>query len=165
MNAKQERKGGSPPIPGVVEVDGAPPTKNFITRLAEGIINGRAPTSVVPFSELIPELRKIEDGGGDLREYIEELEERAGIENHNNGRILSVIEKIRSLACHDNQVIVDGHPVGGRTTAIVTAVGALAVGAGVYLRLEHAPFKPRPRKEESRSAETPNSNHESKVQE
>ena len=87
MNAKQERKGGSPPIPGVVEVDGAPPTKNFITRLAEGIINGRAPTSVVPFSELIPELRKIEDGGGNLREYIEELEERAKTENHNNGRI------------------------------------------------------------------------------
>jgi len=151
MSAEQHREGGSP-IPGIVEIDGAPPTKNLIARLAEGIINGREPIPAVPFSELIPELKKIEDGGGNLREYIEELEERAKTENHNNGRISSAIEKIRSLARHDNQIIVDGHQVGGRTTAIVVAVGTLVVGAGIFLRLDHAPTKPRPKKEEPKSA-------------
>ena len=155
-----EHREGDSPILGVVEVAGVSPTKNFIALLAEGVINGRDPTPTVPFSELIPTLKKIEDEGGSLSDYIEELEQRAKTENNNNGRISSAIEKIRGFARHDNVIIVDGYQVGSKTTAIVAAASVLMVGAGIFLRLDHAPTKPRVNKEEPESAETPDSNQE-----
>ena len=63
------------------------------------------PIPTIPLSELIPELRKIEDGGGSLREYIEELEEKSKNRKSQQRKNLIGYRKIRSLARHDNQTI------------------------------------------------------------
>ena len=160
----KDSRGGSS-VQGIVEIHGGPPTRSFITRLAEGIINGREPIPAIHLSELISELKRIEDGGGNLGEYIKELEGRAETENHNNGRISLAIGKIRALARHDTQVIIDGHPVGGKTTAIIVAAGGfLAVGAGIFLRIGHAPSKSRPKEEKPKLSGDPGPNPEGKVQ-
>ena len=142
VRAEQHRE-GSTPTPGIVELDGAPPTKSLITHIAEGIINGREPIPAVPFDELIPRLERIADGGGTLEEYLEEIRQRSKQESQDNGKVSSIITRIKSFARHDNQVIVDGHQVGGKTTAIIAAAGVLIVGAGIYLRLDHAPSRPK----------------------
>lgn len=146
MNAEQHREGSSP-IPGIVELDGAPPTKKLITHIAEGLINGLEPISAIPSDEVISRLERIIDGGGTPEEYLEEIRQRLKTENQENSKVSSILTKIRSFARHDNQVIVDGHQVGGKTTAIIAAAGVLVVGAGIFLRLDHAPSKPKTKKE------------------
>ncbi len=142
MRVEQYRE-GSTPTPGIVELDGAPPTKSLMTRISEGLINGRDPIPAISFDELIPRLERIADGGGTLEEYIEEIRQRSKTENHDNGKVSSIITRIKSFARHDSQIIVDGHQVGGKTTAIIAAAGVLVVGAGIYLRLDHAPSRPK----------------------
>ncbi len=129
-------------MPGIVELDGSPPSKNLLTRLTEAVINGREPIPAIPFSELIPELKRIADGGGTLEEYIDQLEQKEKVQKHENGRVTNALEIIKRLAHPDKQIVIDGHPVGGKTTAIVAVAGTLVVGAGIFLRLGHKPLRP-----------------------
>ncbi len=129
-------------LSGVVEIDQGPPTTTTITHIAESLVNGRDHVPSIPLSIEIANLKRIDDAGGDLKEYILELEEKSRSETHEHGRISKAIERIRDLAQHNTQVIIDGHQVGGRTTAIVSAAGTLAVGAGIFLRLRHGALRP-----------------------
>lgn len=139
----EQRRGSD--VPGIVELDPAPPTRSSRLRIVETIIsNGEPALQGPPLDELIDRLGEIvvSEDMQELSLYLDELRKRKEKEISENNRALGVWEKLKNLSNPHRQIIIDGHPVGAKTTAVVAGILTSVVGAGVYMKLTHHQPKP-----------------------
>ncbi len=140
-----EHRRGTPDLPGIIELDPAPPTKNLRLRITEAVITDGEPTlKGPPLDELIDRLEQIEvsEDIENVRLYLDELRNMREREISENNQAVGIWEKLKKLSHEPRQIIIDGHPVGGRTTAVVAGVLTSVVGAGIFMKLAHR--QPRP---------------------
>lgn len=139
-----EQKGGSG-LPGIVELDPGPPTRSLRLKIVETVITNGEPALIgPPLDELIDRLNqiKVSEDIQNLSFYVDELERMREKEASENNRAVGVWEKIKKLSQPQRQIIIDGHPVGGKTTAVVAGILTSVVGAGIFIKLTHHHSKP-----------------------
>ena len=144
-----EQRGGSA-LPGIVELDPGPHTRSLRLKIVETVITNGEPALIgPPLDELIDRLNKIKvsEDMQNLSFYVDELERMREKETGENNRAVGIWEKIKKLSHPQRQIIIDGHPVGGKTTAVVAGILTSVVGAGIFMKLTHHHPKPTPKEQ------------------